>query len=220
MKIIDVDQWNRRTQYYNFIQYTNPVFSVCSNIDVTYLVKFCKEKNQSFFSAFLYVVTKCVNDVEEMRLRIMDDKIVLYDVVHPGYVVICEDDELRTCVTSADNDYLTFYSATRKDLERTKLYKPEAYNERNDNDVYYVSCLPWIKFNSVMNPYNFSDKEQTSIPRVTWGKYYMNADRFEINIDISAHHALVDGTHIAKVIKNIEETISTMSFIGGRGNEG
>lgn len=212
MKIIDINEWSRKNQFNNFIYYTNPVFSVGTVIDVTPLVQYCEKNDLSFFITFLYVVSHGINAVEAMRMRIYQDNVVLFDKVHPGYVVLCDDDELKTCLTPVDDSFKVFYDRVQADIIKTKQQHKASYNEGITNDCYYISCLPWIRINSVTNPYNFADKEQTSIPRITWGKYYKNGDRYEIGFDISAHHALVDGVHVSKVIHEIENMIATMSF--------
>lgn len=212
MKIIDINEWSRKNQFNNFINYTNPVFSVGTVIDVTPLVQYCEKNDLSFFITFLYVVSHGINAVEAMRMRIYQDNVVLFDKVHPGYVVLCDDDELKTCLTPVDDSFKVFYDRVQADIIKTKQQHKASYNEGITNDCYYISCLPWIRINSVTNPYNFADKEQTSIPRITWGKYYKNGDRYEIGFDISAHHALVDGVHVSKVIHEIENMIATMSF--------
>ncbi len=213
MKNIDIENWSRKNQYENFINYSNPVISVCTTVDVTKLVNYCKQHDLSFFTSFMYIVSKGINDVEEMRLRINKDGVVLHDCTHPSYVVLCDNDELRTCKTLFGDDFKDFYNRTREDIQNTRMNKPTAYNESIETDSYYLSCVPWIRLNSVTNPYNLRDAEQTSIPRVTWGKYYKNGDGFEINLDISVHHALVDGLHISKVIKNIEEALDNIQLL-------
>ena len=221
MRIIDIETWNRRKQYENFISYTNPVFSVGTTVDVTGLVELCRKNKISFFSAFLYVITKCSNKVPEMRLRIKGENVIQFDAVHPSYVVLCEGDELKTCVTYANDDFLMFYQNSRKDIANVRSRESQAYNEGVDNDVLYVSCIPWIRLNSISNPYNLLDKEQSSIPRITWGKYYLNGERYEIYLDIAAHHALVDGVHVAQLVQMIEEELTSIDFNleGGVDNE-
>ena len=73
--------------------------------------------------------------------------------------------------------------------------------------------MPWIEFNSVTNPYDFNDKEQSSIPRITWGKYYYDNENIKMNFDVSAHHALVDGIHIAKLVSKIQDELNCLSFL-------
>lgn len=213
MKVIDIEKWPRCNQYKNFIEYTNPIFSVGTTLDVTKLVKYCEENNVSFFPAFLYVVTRSVNAVDEMKIRIFQGNVVMFDKVHPGYVILCENDELKTCKTFADDSFQIFYNNTLSDIEKTKKQHKASYNEGINNDCYYVSCLPWVRISSISNAYNLADKEQTSIPRVTWGQYYKTGDRYEIGFDIAAHHALVDGLHVSKVIHEMESMLDTLSFL-------
>lgn len=213
MKYINIDEWYRKTQYNNFIQYSDPVFSVGTTLNVTKLVQYCEMKDLSFFSTFLFVVTRCINEVDEMKLRIKEDGVVLFEEIHPGYVVLCENKELRTCVTRNNSSFRKFYQNTREDIEYTLSHETKNYNEGVDSDCFYVSCLPWIKFNSVSNAYNFADKEQTSIPRVTWGKYYKNGDGYEINFDVSVHHALADGIQVSELIQKIEARLSKPDYL-------
>lgn len=215
MRYIDISGWSRKNQYENFINYSNPVLSVCTTLNVSELVHYCKANNLSFFTSFMYIVTKSINKVDEMRMRIQNDSVVLHDCVHPSYVVLCDNGELRTCKTLFDNNFQSFYDKTQKDIIATKTRECTAYNESNDTDCFYLSCLPWVRLNSITNPYNFPDREQTSIPRVTWGKYYKNGDKYEINLDISAHHALVDGFHIASVIAETENQLLNINSLEG-----
>ena len=135
----------------------------------------------------------------------MDGGVVMFDEIHPGYVVLCDNNELRTCVTRYNCNFHAFYDQTRIDIKKTKENECISYNENNGLDSFYISCLPWIRFNSLSNPYNFADKEQTSIPRITWGKYYKNGDIYEINFDISGHHALIDGMQACEFIKKVDD---------------
>ena len=214
MKYINIDEWYRKTQYNNFIQYSNPVFSVGTILNVTKLVQFCETNDLSFFSAFLFIITKSVNEVEEMKLRIKEDGIVLLDEIHPGYVVLCENKELRTCVTRYNSSFSKFYQDTREDIQYTRSHETKSYNDGVGSESFYVSCLPWIRLNSISNPYNFADREQTSIPRITWGKYYKNGDEYEINFDVSVHHALADGMQVSELIQKIENRLSTLDCLG------
>ena len=55
MKEINVETWNRKIQYSNFIKYSNPILAIGTELDVTKLYSFCKNNNKSFFSTFLYI---------------------------------------------------------------------------------------------------------------------------------------------------------------------
>ena len=204
MKIVDINTWNRKVAYNNFINYTDPVFSVSTRLDVTELLDFCKTENKSFFPTFLYIVSKCVNEVPEMKMRIVNDEVVQFDTVNPSYIVICENDELATHLTGYQEDYEIFYNLARTEIDELKQSNPRDFNGDLRYDCFFVSCLPWTDMVSVKNPYNLADKSQTSIPRITWGKYVPNGNgRYEMGFDISAHHALIDGKQVADVFEKI-----------------
>lgn len=212
MKIIDVSTWNRRTSYENFIKYTNPIFSISSRLDVTELVKYCKENKKTFFPSFLYIVTEAVNAVEEMRTRIVDGKIVNYDTVNPSYIIIHEDEELTTCMSEANSDFEKFYSKVRKQIDDVKTNHTHGFNSKQSYDCIYISCLPWLDIMSVSNPYNLADASVSSIPRITWGKYTENAaGRLEMGVDIAAHHALIDGRQVVRVFEKMIDMLNDIN---------
>ena len=74
--------------------------------------------------------------------------------------------------------------------------------------MFYNSCIPWVDFTSVVNPYHIPDVEQTSIPRLTWGKFVEENGRYKMSFDISAHHALMDGYEMSEGFVNIQNALS------------
>ena len=213
MKIIDINTWGRKSQYENFIKYTNPTFSLTTRLDVTDLVTYCKSKDKSFFSCFLYILSKSVNSVPEMRTRIVDGKPVSYDVVNPSYVVIRPDEVIVTCMTEYGEDFTSFYNRSRQDIALKKSSVSEGPFESHDrSDVIYISCIPWMDLVSVINPYNFNNVEQSSIPRITWGKFTKNGfGRYEMGFDISVHHALIDGYQVTKVVAEMSKMLNDVN---------
>ncbi len=219
MKKIDIEHWNRRITYQNFIGYTNPACSVTSRLDVTELVSFCKQYDKSFFACFLYLVTRCVNEVEELRLRLSDGDVVLYDWTTPSYILLREDEALTTCASEVGKDFPEFYQTVEQDIQSAMSSAENNFNKTFVLSRFYVSCLPWVDLVSVNNPYHLDDQAATSIPRITWGKYVKNeADRLEMGMDISVHHALADGLHIAKVFRNLSEILKNPAefILGGK----
>ena len=218
MKVIDIESWNRKIPYRNFIGYSDPVFSVGTRLDVTELLSYCREEKKSFFPTFLYFVMRCINEVKDMRIRIKDGQVVLYDTVDPSYIVICEDEQITTCSNKFDTDFSRFYQNVRETVDKVKHGgEMIQFNSEFVLDCIYISCLPWTDITSVKNPYDLKNPEQTSIPRILWGKYTQNAQgRFEIGFDIAAHHALIDGAQVCRVIQKMENALSDPEhFING-----
>ena len=217
MKRIDLDTWNRKTAYQNFIGYTHPFFSLSTRLDITKLLAFCKENKLGFFPTFLYVIIKCANSVEEMRIRIVDENVALFDVAHPSYIVIRENEELVTQITRFSEDFETFHRDVKTDIELVKRGSNQAFNTDFHADCYYISCLPWADITSLSHPYDMNNPTACSIPRITWGKYVTDANGVStVHFDIAAHHALIDGRQVARVFERIADALSHIEeFIGG-----
>ncbi len=200
MKIIDVEAWDRKTPYNNFIRYTNPVFSLSARLDVSTVYERSKRMGRSFFADFLFLVTVSLNRVEGLRLRINDKgEVVLYDQIAPSFIVMQENGVIATCRTEFTLDYEAFYQTVRRDLEKKAKMEAvqEEFNRKEEPDVFYSTCLPWLDFVSMSNPYHYEDASATSIPRLSWGKFVEESDgRRRLTFDIAAHHALLDGKAI------------------------
>lgn len=209
MKIIDVENWERKTQFLNFSKYTHPVFSVSVRLDVTDLVLFCKNNGYSFFPAFLFVVSKCSNQIDEMKTRIENGQVVQYDTVHPSYVVLRDDKCIATGTTEFEDNFAEFYAKTKNNVEQIRKDKEvRKFNETIRTDCLYISSLQWIDITTISDPYNFECSEQTSIPRITWGKYVKNSEgKYEMGFNIAAHHGFMDGWHVAQLIVKLEDTL-------------
>ncbi len=205
MKFIDADNWERKGQYDNFIKYDFPIFSIGTRLDVTEPILYSKKTRTSFFTLFLYILADCANKIEEFKYRIVDDKVCLYDKIDPSFVILRDDGQIVTRRTSFDGDFQRFYQLNRVAIADAQNNTGKESFGANTNDCFFVSNLPWIDLVSCINPYNFADKSQSSIPRFTWGKYVEKDGRYEMGFDVSMHHALADGVHVAKLISRLEE---------------
>ena len=213
MRIVDRNNWNRNTAYNTFIDYSNPTFSVTTRLDVTQLYNRCKNDGTSFFTDFLYIVMRCLNNIEEMRMRIKDDEVIIYDAVDPGFVVIKDDKSITTGRIDMTDDYPEFYNRVRNEIEYIRTHDSiERMNMCQTSDVIYISCLPWMDFTSINHPYDYSNIESCSIPRITWGKAIEESGHRTMAFDVAAHHALLDGYHICKLVKCIQNALNDPTF--------
>ena len=215
MKIIDVETWNRKAHFNCFSKYTNPVFSMSVRLDVSKLLAYSKRTDTSFFTNFVFVVTKCLNELEEFRIRLKNGKVVVYDKIRPSYIVMNKEGVIVTCNTDAPLSYPTFYKAMREDVaDAEKVVDRQEFNETDDNDLFYMSCMPWVDFTTMTNPYNYVDEDNTSIPRLAWGKYVKEGDAYKMTLDISAHHALMDGYPLTQAFVKIQKALDdTENFL-------
>lgn len=211
MNIIDKSKWIRKSAYEAFIGYDNPTFSICSRLDVTNLYNFCKANGKSFFASLVFVITRELNAMENFRLRIKGRNVVLYDKVDPSYVVLADDGAITTSIAEMTNDFEEFHKTVTADIQKVKKEGSQKKFGSKILDVVYFSSLKWVDFTSVNNPYNYRNAENTSIPRVTIGKFVDENGRKKMAMDISAHHALVDGEPLAKAYNNIQTALNNIT---------
>lgn len=207
MKIIDLESWSRKSVYDSFKDYTNPIFSISARLDVTKLYFYCKAHSVSFFTTFTFVAVKCLNSVEEFRLRLCHGDVVLHDVIDPSFVVKREDGAIATCQTKFLNDYAQFYKAARTAQEKAQTGNAAQFKNRDETALYYITCMPWLDIISFSNPYDFKNPDQCSIPRLMWSKFTEEGDRLKMTFDVAAHHALIDGEPVCRAINLIQSAL-------------
>ena len=214
MKIIDTKTWNRKAAYNNFINYTNPIFSLSTRLDVTDLYTRCKTQKRSFFADFLYLAVRCLNSIDEFKLRIYNDNVVSFDIINPSYIVLADDNAIVTCATEMCDSYEEFYKNVREDIENAKHnVVNKKFNNHTLNNLFYISCLPWTDIVSVINPYDLKNPEDSSIPRLTWGKATEESGRVKMMMDISAHHALIDGEPVCRAFNKIQDALNHLEKV-------
>lgn len=211
MKIIDVEKWKRKSPYNCFKDYTNPIFSMSVRLDVTDIVEYSKKTKTSFFINFLFVVTKCLNRVENFRMRILDDKVVLFPRIDPSYIIMNEEGVIVTANTKFNDNYKEFYSIAKRDVdEAVKVDSRRDFKNSERVDLFYTTCIRWVDFLTMTNPYDLKNANQTSIPRLAWGKYVNENGRLKMTFDIAAHHALMDGYEMSLAFIEIEKALSNI----------
>ena len=216
MKEIDLDAWNRKKQFTWFNSFSNPTYSINKEIDVTDLVNYVKKEKKSFFVCFLYILTKGLNSVPEMRIRYVKDKIIMYDDINPAYTVMTEAGTFENVCSKNNNNFHKFYDTVKHDVDEAKIQTKvkDTYNDSNLFDEYYITCLPWIDFTAITHPIP-DDKESLSVPRICFGKYQLINGRYKMMLNITVSHAFVDGYPLSQVFINIEDYLNNLEKILG-----
>ena len=68
MKVFDIENWNRKTQFKFFKNYEDPFFNITANLEVSNLYNYCKQHNLSFSLACIYMALKAINVVHYTTL--------------------------------------------------------------------------------------------------------------------------------------------------------
>lgn len=215
MKKIDVDKMDRRKTYEWFKTFKNPTYGVNVNLDVTKLVKYTKETNSSFFINFLFILVKSLNDIPQMKQRFVDKEPVEYDVCNPAITVLTKNDTFENVRFSYVDNYHEFYNIAKENIDKAKnedILTSDSYNLENTYNEYYITSVPWINFTSVTHPIP-EDVNSLSVPRICFGKFVLNNEKYEMPFNITVSHVFVDGLHISKFLKKIEGYLDNVDDI-------
>lgn len=206
MIIIDPDKWYRKKHYDFFKNMEFPYFNICLNMEITKIYNYCKNNNISVFLAYTFLIMKAVNKTEYLRMRIKNDKVLLFDIVHPGITVLGKDGLYNNCALEFTPDFKVFAENAKLTMEKSKLsdFGDDAQNSRDD--LIYMTTLPWINFTAITHPVYL--KNPDSVPRIACGKITKSSDSFFMPFALQAHHSLMDGYHASIVLNDIQEAFN------------
>lgn len=213
MQVVDMDKLGRAKHFEWFNQFQNPTFSINVRIDVSNIRTHAKNHGKSFFIEMLYLVTEALHSVDEMRMRIKGDDVVIFDMINPAYTIMTDAGVFENSRHTMSHDYETFYTRAAENIAIAKSKRSHDDNS-NDNfndlsiiDEFYITSIPWVDMLSVTHPQPTWSKENMSIPRVCWGKYIEQNGRYSLALNLTANHALVDGKPLSIVAVNLQTMI-------------
>ena len=214
MRKIDVEKWNRRTNFKWFSTFTNPTFSFNVKVDVTDVVNYSKETKTSFFANFLYLISKVNNELEPLRLRYVEGEVIEYGTINPTFTVKTIDGVFNNAEFAYTKNYQDFYRRCREvvDQNNKETINPEEYNISR-YDRFYSSCLTTIEIEGMSQPLNFNDKNSLNVPRIFWDKYRLENGRYVMLVNFTVSHVLMDGEDLAKALNLLKQYSSDFSKV-------
>jgi chloramphenicol O-acetyltransferase type A len=210
-KVVDVKSWNRYQQYQFFKNYDNPFFNVCSELDVSQLLQQCKTANHSFFIAVLYASMITTNNIKEFRYRLKDQGVIEFDQIYVGSTILKEDDSFAFCYFDYQNKFSQFNKEAQVNINKIKSAVDDFAPREQELGLVHYSTIPWISFSSFSHARNF--KNDDSIPKIVFGKYYETNGRVKMPVSVEVHHALMDGLHVGKYYSNLQKMLDNPQFL-------
>lgn len=199
-EVIDESTWERAMHCMVFRNSIEPAFCVTFEADITEFKNKVKEEGLSFTLAMVYAVCKCANEVEALRYRFLDEKVVLYERIDTAFTYLNKETGLFKVVNVPFIENLSEYVAL---ATKTAEEQQEYFNAPLGNDVFQCSPMPWVTYTHISH--TNSGKKDNAAPLFDWGKYYEKDGRVLIPISIQAHHSFVDGIHIGQFVDVLQK---------------
>lgn len=204
---IDINTWNRKEHYEFFSKMDQPAFGVVTEVDCTQIYDYAKQQNESFFAHYLHRSMLAVNAIEDFRLRIVGDKVYLYDVIHAGSTIARHDGTFGFAFMPYDPEFEVFNSHLQREIKNVQeIDGLRLSNEELDVNLIWHSTFPWHHFSAILHPANVNNKE--SVPRIVFGKFSEKDGRKMMPISVEGHHGLMDGRHIAAYLDKFQELLN------------
>lgn len=201
MHPLNMETYPRKEHFQHFLSMQNPFLGITVEMDVTELHRLCKARNRSFFLAFLHLAALSFQEIPEFRQRIHGNSIVEYSSVGTSHTEMGRNGVYCYCSLLHDLPWDQYWPYA--EAERIKCLERGSIEESSNADAeIFVTCLPWLHYTQLFEPTD----PRVSNPSIAWGKYEEDfRHRLVMPVTVYAHHALVDGRHMADLFSRIEQ---------------
>lgn len=207
MKEIDFDLENNP-----FINFLSSRYTMSARVNVENLWIKSKEQDLSFFVMSLGALMNALNDIPQMRRRIIDGKIIEFESLDAVCPIMDKEETVFKEIRIEGpqrfynilkwHDYVVDYQLNV--LEGVDKAFDVDTMERDKINIANFSCIPWVDFDSITNATAAGNAIQ---PLITWGKVN---DDYEMTVSITVSHIFVNGLELAKFYKNAQENFDSL----------
>ena len=202
MKEIDFDLENNP-----FINFLSSRYTMSARVNVENLWIKSKEQGLSFFVMSLGALMNALNDIPQMRRRIIDGKVIEFESLDAVCPIMDKEETVFKEIRIEGpqrfynilkwHDYVVDYQLNV--LEGVDKAFDLDTMERDKINIANFSCIPWVDFDSITNATAAGNAIQ---PLITWGKVN---DNYEMTVSITVSHIFVNGLELAKFYKYAQE---------------
>ena len=210
MKTIDLNTWPRKNIYEFFSSYEDPQFNICANLTITKTFENLNTEKDSLFLVMLWLISEAANSVAEIRYRIRNKTVIEHPRVHPSFTWLNDDNTFTFCQAHHSSCFEKFVKNAEQTIEKIES-NPVVADKQAEDDVIYVSCIPWVSFTSISHPDKKDDTR--SIPRITWGRYFRQQGELLMPVSLQLHHGLADGYHAGLFFSHLQKQLNDTVFL-------
>jgi hypothetical protein len=84
---INTDTWHRKEIFDFFCGFDEPYFGITADVHVSKAYQCAKEKDISFFVYYLHCTLIAINQIDALKLRILETKPVIFDTIHASATI-------------------------------------------------------------------------------------------------------------------------------------
>ena len=203
---IDLKTWNRSTHYEFFSKFDEPFFGITTPIDCTIAYQKSKTLQIPFFVYYLHKTLAAVNKIENFRLRIEGENVVLYDEIDTSATIMREDKTFGFSFIKFHEDLHEFNKTAQIEIQRIQN-TPGILTRAYPENIIHFSAVPWINFTGLTHSRNYSISD--SCPKISFGKLMDENGKKTMALSVTAHHGLLDGYHIGLFVEELQNLLNS-----------
>ncbi len=205
---IDLESFPRRKHFAYFSTLAYPYVGTTANVDITDTLRVIKGEKLPFFLTVCYCAARAANSVPELRQRIRDGRIIIFDHCRTSHTVALEDGTYCYCTLDGSLPFDKYLSVGKAAQERARQRRSLEEEAEEPEELLFISTTPWLTYTALVQPVPIP---ADSNPRITWGKYFTQEGKTLLPVSILCHHALVDGIHIAAFYQALERELAAIA---------
>jgi chloramphenicol O-acetyltransferase type A len=202
MEYIDLDKWPRRSHFEFFENADDAFIDVTVQLDITIFFSYLHSNGYKFFPSLLFCFLKAMNEIDEFKYRVLENRVVKYDQIHGDITVPIAGDKFAFCLIKYQENVHEFLRDASIEEERAKNQTDLV--DLAGLDVVWVSDNPWFSFTSMRAP--TAERSARSIPMLLFGKYHESEGKKLLPVSVKVYHALLDGLHIGRLLDHVENS--------------
>lgn len=206
MKILDLENWNRKGHFEFFTQFEEPFFGITAPVEVATAYKNAKATQTPFFIYYLHKILTAVNTIENFKYRIKDQQIIIHDRIDTSATIMREDKTFGFSHIEFHPDLEIFKKIASKEIARIQNTTGIITREYPENIIHF-SAIPWLNFTGLTHARSFTWPD--SCPKISVGKIFEENSNQKMNVSVTVHHGLMDGYHVSLFFEELQKQLNS-----------
>lgn len=206
MKILDLENWNRKGHFEFFTQFEEPFFGITAPVEVATAYENAKATQTPFFIYYLHKILTAVNAIENFKYRIKDQQIIIHDRIDTSATIMREDKTFGFSYIEFHPDLEIFKKIASKEIARIQNTTGIITREYPENIIHF-SAIPWLNFTGLTHARSFTWPD--SCPKISVGKIFKENSNQKMNVSVTVHHGLMDGYHVSLFFEELQKQLNS-----------
>ena len=203
-----VESYYRQPLFDFFREFQNPIYSVTVELDITGLRDFTRKHDFPIYLNSCYFFTRAMQEIEDFRYRLVDDRIVLYDNLRFGLVVPAPGGIFSFANFRYDPDVWRFNERAKPLLEQAK--STLSMEPPDDHNYIFFTAASKLKFTGVTHPVMGPTEQE---PKIGFGQHFERDGRLWVPVGMQVNHIFIDGAPLEKLVERAQEIYRNPSAV-------